>query len=67
MDNLKKTLFEHTYHRLTQYRHDVKEFGELSAPAVNAKTQFKTLYGLIEAAGLEDEYLAWREAMQEEG
>ena len=65
MDNLKQTLFEHTYHRLKQYQHDVKEFGELSTATVNAKTMFHALYSVIEAAGLEDEYLAWREEMQE--
>lgn len=66
MDNLKQTLFEHTYHRLKQYQHDVKEFGELSTATVNAKTMFHALYSVIEeTAGLEDEYLAWREAMQE--
>lgn len=51
MDNLKQTLFEHTYHRLKQYQHD--------------ETVLRALYSVIEAAGLEDEYLAWREEMQE--
>lgn len=65
MDNLKQTFFEHTYHRLKQYQYDVKEFGELSIATVNARSMFHALYSVIEAAGLEDEYLAWREAMQE--
>lgn len=61
MDKLKTLLFTRTREALETYvRIKVKEGEERTEDYILARRTFCTLYQLVEEAGLEEEYYAWK-------
>lgn len=61
MDNLKELLFIKTKHALDTYQSVNRKNGIDDIEATNSRAEFIALYDLIEQAGLEEEYQAWKQ------
>ena len=60
MTDLKEILFEAVLDAFLAYDYTRERFGKGNLLTANMQTRFCTLYKLVEDAGLEAEYSAWK-------
>lgn len=65
MKDVKQILFEEAFYlweKLKRYR---RAFGEWDRMTMTAEETYRVAYDIVVYAGLEDEYLAWRDRKEE--
>lgn len=67
MKDLKEALFENTLWEFKKLMHAKELYGEDHDMTDIPRARFNMCWGIVEAAGLEKEYQAWKDVQQTKG